>query len=139
MAVILNTDFSSIADHIGKARIAQLRQRTEIYDSVVVIVDLQEAYLDVEVDLLNEFWQSYQVVLAETQTPSNFLSDISILHQHVMDRALDGAGNKYDDLNDWLRDESVRVYETYADMSEEAGWPIDHDRIKTDAVLSFSG
>ena len=138
MAVILNTDFSSIADHIGQARIAQLRQRTEIYDSVVVIVDLQEAYLDVEVDLLNEFWQSYQVSLAETQTPSNLLSDISILHQHVIDRALDGSGSRYDDINVWLRDESLQVFETYADMSEEAGWPIDHDRIKTDPTLSFA-
>ena len=138
MAVILNTDFSSIADHIGQARIAQLRQRTEIYASVVVIVDLQEAYLDVEIDLLTEFWQSYQVSIAETQVPSNLLSDISVLHQHVMDRALDGAGSKYDDLNDWLRDESIQVYETYADMSEDAGWPIDHDRIKTDPTLSFA-
>jgi len=138
MAVILNTDFSTIADHIGQARIASIQQRTELYDSVVVIVNLQEAYLDVEVDLLNEFWQSYQVSLAETQVPSNLLSSISVLHQHVIDRALDGAGEKYTDINDWLRDESVTVYETYADMSEEAGWPIDHDRIKTDTTLSWS-
>jgi len=138
MAVITNTVFSSIADELGIARILQLSVDDRIYNAVVDIVDLQEAYLDVEVDLLNEFWQSYQVALAEALVPAYMLSDISVLHQHVMDRAVDGAGNKYDDLNDWLRDESVQVYETYADMSEEAGWPIDHDRIKSDPTVTVA-
>ena len=139
MAVITNTVFSSIADEIGQARILQLSVDDHIYNAVVDIVNLQEAYLDVEVDLLSEFWQSYQISLAEALVPAYMLSDISVLHQHVMDRAVDGAGDKYTDLNDWLRDESVHVYETYADMSEEAGWPIDHDRIKADPTVTITG
>jgi len=137
MSVILNTDFSTISDHIAQARISQLESSAQIYDGVVVIVNLQETYLSAEIDLLDKFWKSYLESVQSTQVASNLLSDISVLHQHVISRATNGAGDLYDDINDWLRDESIQVFETYADLSEEAGWTIDLDRIKTDPTLYF--
>ena len=139
MSVILNTDYESITDNLTEARLCQLQMENYFYDNLITIVDLQSAFLDVEVDLLDPFNQSYNTVSSQnTLTPSYFLNNISSLHTHIMNRATDGSGIKYTDINDWLSDEAISVFSTYADMSDDAGWAIDHDNIKADPTLSFS-
>jgi len=139
MSVITSADYQLIVDNYAEGRLCQLEVENEFYANLAIIVNLQEPFLDVEVDLLSPFNQSYNTVSAQnTITPSYFLSNISSLHTHIINRATDGAGAVYTDINDWLSDNSVLVYNTFAEMSEDAGWPIDHDNIKSDPTLSFS-
>ena len=136
MAVITGANYRSLSEELTNARLVQLQTQEELYDAVEVIVATN--VVDVEVDLLFQFWQTYQITLTESNVKSHFLSAISVLNQHVIDRATDSGGDIYVDINEWLRDESVQVPETYAEMSEQAGWPIDHDRISTDPVIVIS-
>ncbi|MFW6122365.1 MAG: hypothetical protein ACOC80_15900, partial [Petrotogales bacterium] len=89
--------------------------------------------------LLDPLYQAYTKVSAmNTNTPSYFKNVISSIHTHIIDRATDASGNAYTDINDWLDDNGLLVPATFADMSEDAGWPIDHDNIKDDPTISFS-
>jgi len=136
MAVITSARYLNIARSIANARILILQTQDEWYDAVEFVVLSQ--VVDVEVDLLYQMWQSYQVSLTDTNPKSYYLSAVSVLQQHVIDRATDGSGDTYTDINEWLRDENTQVPATFAELSESAGWPIDHDRISADPTVTIT-
>jgi len=128
MGVISRADYISIADDIACSRLSVLNGTTQLYDAVTTVVLSQD--IDVEVDLLMPFWESYQITLSNNTIPTHLLSATSVLQQHIIDNT------SYTDINDWLRAENILVPETFAEISEAAGWPIDHDRITNDPTVT---
>jgi hypothetical protein len=136
MAYISAALYKQIADDLAKARLAELNVRTDILDAVEGIVDLQVSTggIDIEPDLLDEFWSLYQSESSQTVTPAKYLSAISVLNQHVIDKS------DYTDINDFISTEGggFTVYEKFADMSSDAGWTIDHDNTEPDPTVTIA-
>lgn len=137
MAVITTPDYISVSKMFNNARFLVSSSNDYLLDAVEIIVLSND--LETEIDLLMPFWTAYQGSVANTSIPGYFLSTISSLQQHVLDRAIDPVTSlRYTDINDWMRDESVTVPETFAALSEIAGWIIDHDRIESDPTVTIA-
>lgn len=137
MAVIPKVDYISVSQNFTNARVLLLGTTGEMLDAVEIIVLSND--LETEIDLLMPFWTAYQTALVDSRVSSYLLSAISSLQQHVIDRAIDPSTTlPYTDINEWLRDETITVPTTFADISELAGWPIDHDRISADPTVTVT-
>ena len=138
MAVIEIADYISVAKSITKSRVLTAESSSPLYDITETIVLSND--LETEIDLLMPFYQAWQGAVSYYDgVPGFLLSAVSSLQQHVMSRATDPlTSSSYTDINDWLRDNSITVPNTFASMSEVAGWVIDHDRITADPTITIT-
>lgn len=116
MAVIKGNDYLQIAEAYANARNEVLSAKQFLYDAVYLIVLLDE--IEPEVDLLSDFWDTYNINLDTLEAPTLLLSAVRSLNNHVLI-----AGN-YATVDAYLASESVTVPQTWADLSAEAGFTI---------------
>jgi hypothetical protein len=136
MAVITTPDYISVSRSFANTKLLIDGTSGEMLDAVELIVLSND--LETEIDLLMPFYNAYQVSVVDARIASYLVSAVSSLQQHVIDRALDGTNAAYIDINDWLRDESITVPLAFAEISELAGWVIDHDRIAANPTITIT-
>ena len=138
MAVIEIADYISVAKSITNSRVLVVDSSGPLYDITETIVLSND--LETEIDLLMSFYQAWQGAISYYDGLHGFLlSAVSSLQNHVITRATDPVTSlPYTDINDWLRDNSITVPDTFASISEVAGWAIDHDRITADPTITIT-
>jgi len=120
-SVISGTNYEQVATQYASARNAVLSSVSYLFDAVYTIVQLDE--IEPEVDLLTEFWNSYQINSDLFKNPVTFLSAVRRINNHVINRSV------YNTLDSWMAAEGVTVPSTWADLSGAAGYTIDPSRI----------
>jgi hypothetical protein len=113
--VISGQDYLSIATYYANARASNLGSVEYIYDAVYKIVLSTQFYPTI--DLINEFWTSYQINADIYRSPSTYLSAVRAINNHVVNR----AGSTVEDLNDYLADESLQVPLGWAELCKSTG------------------
>lgn len=114
--VITGADYSSIATSYANARTAVLSSVGFLFEAVYTIVQLNE--IEPEVDLLTEFFNSYQINADLFQSPVSFLSAVRRLNNHVLNRS------SYASVDLYLTNEGVTVPQAWADLSSAVGHDI---------------
>ena len=122
MSVISGTDYKKIADEYAVARTNVIGAAEYLFDAVYEIVMLQS--LQPEVDLLDEFYNSYLVNSNLWKAPSSLLSAVRSINNHVIRR-----GN-YASLDAYFADQVIidptfTVPAAWADLCEIAGFTVD--------------
>ena len=84
MSVISMEDYLKIADNYGLARNQVLSSVQYLFDAVYDVVMLQG--IIPEVDLLSEFYNSYQINTNTFRSPITMLSAVRTLNNHVINR-----------------------------------------------------
>jgi hypothetical protein len=121
MAFISGQDYVAIATAYANARSQQLVIKDYLFDAVYEIVMLQE--IVPEVDLLNEFYNSYQVNADLFSAPQTLLNAVRRLNNHVLNRS------SYSTLDLYLEGESVTIPQKWADLCSAAGFTISESNI----------
>ena len=116
MALISYSDYRNLADQLADARDSMASISTYALDAVYDVVMLQD--VDQEIDLLYEFWDTYVLSTESFGIPSSLLTAVRALQKHVLVRG------GYDDIDDYLTDVGGTVPQSFADMSEAAGYPV---------------
>jgi hypothetical protein len=114
--VISGTDYASIATSYANARTAVLSSVSYLFEAVYTIVQLD--VVEPEVDLLTEFFQSYQINSDLFRSPVSFLSAVRRLNNHVLNRG--GVTS----VATYLTDEGVTIPQAWADLSAAAGYDL---------------
>ena len=84
-AVISVSNYETIATQYANARTSVLASVDYLFDAVYTIVQLDE--IEPEVDLLTEFWNSYQINSDLFRNPVSFLSAVRRINNHVINRS----------------------------------------------------
>lgn len=121
MAVISGENYVSIATSYANARDAVLSSVSYLFEAVYTIVQID--VIEPEVDLLGEFFQSYQINTATFRSPVSFLSAVRRLNNHVLNRS------DFTTVDAYLTDAVVTVPQTWADLSLAAGYQISSGNI----------
>jgi len=121
MAVISGSDYLTITVQYGEARKKRLSGKNDLFDAVYTVVTLQA--IVPEVDLLQEFWQSYLVNTDLLESSTLLLGAIRALQEHVL---REGDFSKVDN---YLDDQGLTVNNDFAALSADAGFPIDSSNI----------
>ena len=116
MSVISGSDYRAIAEDYASSRISNLAAKDGLFDAVYLIVLLNT--IQPEVDLLNVFWDAYNIQLDTLESPTLYLSAVRALNQHVLTRG------GYTSVDDFLQHEGQTVPQAWADLSADAGYPI---------------
>lgn len=116
MSVISGSDYRAIAEDYASSRTSNLAAKDGLYDAVYLIVLLNA--IQPEVDLLNTFWDAYNIQLDTLESPTLYLSAVRALNQHVLTRG------GYTSVDDFLSHEGQTVPQAWADLSADAGYPI---------------
>jgi hypothetical protein len=114
--VISGANYSTIATNYANARDKALGAVTYLFEAVYQIVLLND--LLPEVDLLQEFYNAYLINNDLLKSPVNFLPAVRALNNHVLSRGTSTS------VDDFLTDEAVTVPQTWATLSESAGFEI---------------
>lgn len=114
--VISQADYSSIATSYANARDKAVSAVGYLFDAVYTIVLLQD--LLPEVDLLQEFYNSYLINNDLLKSPVNFMPAVRSLNNHVLNRS------SYSDIDTYLDAASQTIPQTWADLSASAGFVI---------------
>ena len=122
--VISGTDYSTIATSYANARDRVVSAVDYLFEAVYQIVLLQSVVP--EVDLLSEFFNSYQINNEALRSSVNFLPAVRSLNNHVL-RESDETS-----INDYLQSEGVTVPPTWASLSQAVGFSISEDNITED-------
>jgi len=120
-SVISGTNYEQVATQYANARNSVLSSVSYLFDAVYTIVTLDE--IEPSVDLLTEFWNSYQINSDLFRNPVTFLSAVRRINNHVINRSI------YTTLDLWMAAEGVNIPEAWADLSNAAGYTIDPSRI----------
>jgi len=120
-SVISVSNYETIATQYANARTSVLASVDYLFDAVYTIVQLDE--IEPEVDLLTEFWNSYQINSDLFRNPVSFLSAVRRINNHVINRS------SYTTLDAWLAGEAGTVPQAWATLSAAAGYTIDASRI----------
>lgn len=157
MAAIKATKYQTIATLYANAQTQIEGVADYYYEAAYEIVLLQ--VFDPELDLLQPFYTAYQAVQALfTQTPAAVVSAVGALQAHVLSKARtqDGTG-RYTNVNYWIEsdnsgndgwssgnqssdpdvygryldssDDPFTVPQKFANISAQAGYPIDTGNI----------
>lgn len=116
MALIAFTDFRSISDDLAAARESTLLIAEECFNAVYRVVLLQD--INQEVDMLNDFWETYLLNSDTFEIPSTLLGAVRSMDQHVLKRST------YTTIDAYLLANVGTVSQTFADLSNAAGYPI---------------
>jgi len=119
MPVINGADYLSISNDLANARDTIVSAQQDLFDAVYKVVMLQ--VIMPEVDLLNDFWQTYVSNVELLTSPTNILPAVSSLQQHVVERSTSGTVNGYIFNNVWPN----LLDPTFYDLSARAGYDID--------------
>ena len=115
--VISQADYQSIATSYANAREAVLSSVDYLLDAVYTIVQLDD--IEPEVDLLNEFFNSYQINTDLFSSPVAFLSAVRGLNNHVLNRG------SFPSVTAYLSDTGTTVPEAWVDLSRVVGVDLD--------------
>jgi hypothetical protein len=113
--VIKGTDYLSIATYYSNARTSNLESVDFLYDAVYQLVLSTQLYTSV--DLINEFFNSYQINYDIFRSPSTYLPAVRAINSHVLNR----AGATVSDLNDYLDEENITVPLGWAELCKATG------------------
>jgi hypothetical protein len=116
MAVIEGNDYRDLAVAYANARNSVLGAKQHLFDAVYLIVLLQS--VKPEVDLLNVFWDTYNINLDTLEAPTLLLSAVRALNQHVL---IEG---NFGTVDEYLNYAGVTVPRAWADLSAAAGYTI---------------
>jgi len=97
MAVISGQDYYDISVEVASAREVTLQAKDDMYAAVYKIVLLQVVYP--EVDLLNDYWTSYNATMSLYDAPAPLLQAVSSLQSHVLNRG------GYDTVDEYVYNE----------------------------------
>jgi len=123
MAVISGANYVAIAQAYATARDSVVSSLSHLFDAVYDVVMLNE--IQPEVDLLSEFYNSYQVNTGLYLTPVTFLSAVRALNNHVLNR---GGYQTLDAFLDVTAGGGpFTVPQTWADLCLSAGFEITDD------------
>lgn len=114
--VIGGADYVSIATSYANARTAVLSSVSYLFEAVYTIVQLD--VVEPEVDLLTEFFNSYQINADLFRSPVSFLSAVRRLNNHVLNRG------GFTTVSAYLTSEGVTVPQAWADLSSAAGYDL---------------
>ena len=123
--VISGTDYLAIASYYTDARASNLGSVDYLYDAVYKIVLSTQFYPTI--DLINEFWTSYQINADIYRSPSTYLSAVRAINNHVVNR----AGSTVSDLNDYLEAEAIKVPMGWAELCKATGSLVCRSNIST--------
>tara|TARA_B100001778_G_scaffold334976_1_gene350064 strand:+ start:306 stop:779 length:474 start_codon:yes stop_codon:yes gene_type:complete len=110
-------DFDLISQSYSNAFESLNSAKSHLFDAVYRIVTSNETII--EIDLLNEFWNVYQLNSQSLSSLTPFLSSVRALNNHILKRA------NVVDVNDYLDAFSIVVPDAWAALSEAVGMPID--------------
>lgn len=113
--VITGQDYLSIATYYATARSSNISSVDYLYNAVYQVVLSSQIYPTI--DLINEFWSSYQINADIYRSPSTYLSAVRAINNHVINR----AGNDVSSINDYLNDESIQVPAGWAELCKATG------------------
>lgn len=115
--VISGANYVSIATSYANARNAVLSSVGYLFEAVYTIVQLDD--IAPEVDLLSEFYSSYQINTDLFRSPVSFLSAVRRLNNHVLNRG------GYTTVGAYLTAEGVStVPQAWIDLSDAAGYDL---------------
>jgi hypothetical protein len=117
MAVIEGNDYRDLAVAFANARDQILGARQYLFDAVYLVVLLQSILP--EVDLLNVFWDTYNINLDTLESPTLMMSAVRALNQHAI---VEGG---FSSIDGYLQYAGITVPQTWADLSQDAGYTID--------------
>lgn len=128
--VISGAAYVAVATNYGNAREQVVASVGYLFTAVYEIVLLQD--LLPEVDLLQEFYNSYLVNNDLLKSPVNFLPAVRAINNHVLSRAGDlltapGAHPTYGPIDSFLYNSHhgpFTVPQSWADLSAAAGFTI---------------
>ena len=121
MAVISGTDYFAVASNYATARDAMVSAVTYFFEAVYQIVLIQE--IIPEVDLLNEFYNSYLINNDNLKSVVNLLPAVKSLNNHVLTRSSATS------LDGYLDNQGITVPNTWAVLSSAAGFTISESNI----------
>lgn len=130
--VINGTDYLAIATYYSSARLANINSVDYLYDAVYKVVLSDSVYPTI--DLINEFWNSYQVNNDIYRSPSTYLSAVRAINNHVVNR----AGADVVDLNDYLTEANVEVPMAWAELCKITGVLVCRDNISNLPSATYS-
>lgn len=114
--VISGADYVSIATSYANARNAVLSSVGYLFEAVYTIVQLD--VVEPEVDLLIEFFNSYQINTDLFRSPVSFLSAVRRINNHVINRG------GFATVSAYLTSEGVTVPQAWADLSSAVGFDL---------------
>lgn len=122
MAVIRQDDYKTIATDMANGFDSQSLAKGDYFDAVYQIVLLQS--IRPEVDLLNVYFSTYQVMTDILLSSSSLLGAVRALNNHVLNEG--GYSNIDAYLDDTTGDLSgtTTIPQTWADLSDQAGFSI---------------
>lgn len=122
MTVISGVDYKGIADDYAAARNAVLDVREYLFDAVYKVVLLQSIMPGV--DLLEVYWNSYLVNAPIYTNAINLVSAVKAMESHVLTRG------GYANVDQYLAAEGIQVPAAWAELSDDAGYPISNTYIE---------
>lgn len=118
--VISGEDYVSIATSYANARNAVLSSVGYLFEAVYTIVQLD--VVEPEVDLLTEFFNSYQINTDLFRSPVSFLSAVRRINNHVINRS------GFTTVSAYLDDQNEFVPQAWADLCAAVGYDVS-DRV----------
>lgn len=131
MSLISKEDYEEIAALYTDA-VRQIQGVSDYYYAAAnLIVDFDRTTgFEPTVDLIRPFVDAYKTSTGlYAEVPSTVVEAVKSLQQHVMKEARDGSDELYNDINDWLADNTIIVDAEFANISSRSGFVIDSDNI----------
>ncbi len=122
MAVIGGSDYRNVSDEYSIAYGLSLDVKDNLFNAVYLIVLLQS--IEPEVDLLQEFWDSYLINSPLYSSSLNLSGAVSTMQTHVLTRG------GYATVDAYLDAEGIQVAAGWAELSSDAGFPISAGNIE---------
>jgi len=123
MAVVINSsDYLVLANNYSQVLDNLSGNTSYFFDSVYQVVLLEDIYPTI--DLVNPLWSAYELNAASEQLPAGILAACRSIQFHVIERG------GYADIDAYLVAEGILVPQSWADLSERAGFPIDDTNIE---------
>mgnify|MGYP005841319723 CR=1 FL=1 len=119
--VISGTDYNAIATNYSEARDRVVSAVDYLFEAVYQVVLLQS--IVPEVDLLQEFFNSYQINNEALRSTVNLLPAVRSLNNHVLRRSDEES------LDAYLTSEGITVPASWASLSQSVGFTISNGNI----------
>lgn len=131
--LISSQDYEALSLLCGAVVEAIKDTRQTLLDAVYQIVMMDTCVP--EVDLLNSFWNAYNLQTGVGLYPDSVLRAVRTLNAHVIKR-----GN-YSSINEYLSDNGLLVSDNWQKLSEEVGYFIDNTYVEDflDGWSTFDG
>ena len=120
--LIGSCDYVIISTLYGQARDEKLNSKENLYLAVSEIVGFTD--IEIKEDILSAFQSTYITSIPIDGSQQELLSAVTTLEKHVM------AEGKYSTVNDYLEAQGIIVSQSWALLSNEAGFPIDDKYIE---------